>query len=282
MTETTFALFGCSSEMDCLGIKRRPGSENGPSQLIKGLRLCNYTAINDPGSLYLDLFELVGTSSTSFSSEGFRSKLRPVLARLQASDTAVCVGGGSNALAELLGVCEQQPDFILKVSPHLSRASAGEQPHNLNYLSHLDQQTRSRVVHFGAVDYLASQEEVDRVAGEDKAKIVFFEKYSAGNLANFSAVLAAMPAASKVYLLLDCESLDSSFFPGVSNPGVFGFSQQEAVGMVAALRASDKLLPVVVIANYNPTVEPRRSAEFLTFLIYNLLKCPSKKNKVNW
>ncbi len=277
MTETKVAIFGFSSEMDCLGIKRRPGSENGPGQLIKGLRLCNFKALNDPRSVYLDLFELVNTSSTAFTATGFREKLQPVFARLQDSDTAVCVGGGCNALAELLALSPHKPDAIVKVSPHLSRATPGDHPHNLSYLSHLDAETRSRVLHFGVVDHLASQEEVDRVRNEDKAAVVFFEKYSGENLKNFRALLAGLPPGSRVFLLLDCEALDASYFPGVSDPGVFGLSQQEAVGMVEALCAPGLQLPVAVFANYNPTVEPRRSAEFLTFLIYSLLKATGEK-----
>lgn len=274
------AIFGFSNEMDCLSIKRRPGCENGPAQLVKGLRLCNFKAINDPQSLYLDFFDLIGTSSTAFSSASFQQKLLPVFERLSETDTAVCIGGGCNALIELLELNPHKPDWIIKVSPHLGRAAPGDLPHNLSFLSHLDAQTRSRVLHFGVVDYLASQEEVDRVLLEDKAQVHFFEKYSADHLAGYRALLAGLPPGAKVWLLLDCEALDASYFPGVSQPGIFGFSQQDAVGMVASLRGSDKFLTTAIFANYNPTVEPRRSAEFLTFLIYSLLKADSEARKV--
>ena len=267
--------------MDCLSIKRRPGCENGPAQLIKGLRLCNFRAINAPQGLYLDLFDLVGTSSTAFSSQNFRQKLLPIFERLGDSDTAVCIGGGCNALAELLAVSPHKPDWIIKVSPHLGRAAPGDLPHNQSYLSHLDAQTRSRVLHFGVLDYLAPQEEVDRVLLEDKAKVHFFEKFSKEHLKAFRSLLDGLPPGAKVWLLLDCEALDASYFPGVSQPGIFGFSQQDAVGMLAAVGASDKQLTAAVFANYNPTVEPRRSAEFLTFLLYNLLKADSERLKVS-
>lgn len=73
-------------------------------------------------------------------------------------------------------------------------------------------------------------------------------------------------------MLIDCESMTSDYFPGVSNPGVFGLDETEIFQMMTDLTQADVNLNAVLLSNYNPAVEARRSADCLIYLVYMLLK----------
>jgi hypothetical protein len=258
--------------MDSSETHRRSGSETGPNQFCKSLKTCALRSINDAHSTYLNCFSYIGTDVHFFQLSSFNTKVEALLHNFEERDTIVCIGGDSSVLPTMV---EINPDFdvILKISPCLSRgalAKGGTRNHD-NYITSMDDSTRSKIVHFGLLDYTNSQSEADTVLQADKARVVFLDKTGTSNLKAFSELLNGLPPKTKLCVMLDCESLTSDYFPGVTNPSVFGFEEKEIFGMMERLAISEHFVKTLLFANYNPAVESRRSGDFLTYLVFTYL-----------
>ena len=258
--------------MDCSRTLRRPGSETGPSQFCKILKFSHLKAIGDPHSTYLNCFSYIGTDMHLFKQSSFTSKFAALHDHLQARDTVVCVGGDSSILPVMTAI-DGDFDVIVKVSPCLSRQSIaddGKRDH-ANYVSSMDGSLRAKIVHFGLLDNLNSQSDVDIVLNEDKAKIMFLDKFGKTNVQAFNELLSGLTPKTKLGVMIDCESLTPDYFPGVTNPSIFGLDEKEIFGIMEKIGSIDVRLKMLLFANYNATVESTRSGDVLTYLIYSFL-----------
>jgi arginase family enzyme len=203
--------------MDCSQTQRRPGSETGPSQFCKLLKFSPLKAIGDVHSTYLNCFSYIGTDMHLFKLSSFVSKLTALHEHIQESDTAICIGGDSSILPVMT---EVDPDFdvIIKISPCISRGPLGEggKKDHSSYVTSMSDTLRAKIVHFGLLDYTNSQTEVRIVQEEDKAKVVFLDKFGKTNVEAFSKLLNSFNPKTKLGVMIDCESLTPDYFPGVT------------------------------------------------------------------
>lgn len=257
--------------MDCSKTQRRPGSENGPSQFFKILKYSLLVAINDPFSSYLDCFGFIGSEYHSFSDEAFRARYTSLSGLMKGKDLAICVGGDSSALSPLVS---DDIEVIIKISPNLSRGviDAEKVIDNSNYVSGLPPSTRARIIHFGILDYTNTQKDFDSVVKEDQTHVIYLDKIGQCNAKEFKHMLEKFCTNKKIAVLLDCESLTPDYFPGVSNPSVFGLVEPEIFEMLETLGKANLTLRLLTFANFNPAVESRRSADCLLYMIYSLLQ----------
>lgn len=259
--------------MDCHDSKRRPGSENGPQQFSKVLKYSILAAINDDRSNYLDCFAFFGTDVHLFDFAGFKAKFSVIAEHLTAKDLTVCIGGGSSIL-NVLATQDSKIDSIIKISPNLSRGdfSTGNKMTNSNYITCLDEATRSKIIHFGILDYTNTQKEVDLVVKQDKAKVMFLDKMGRGNSKLFAEMLKGLKEGTNVTIIIDGESLTPDYFPGVSNPAIFGLEEKEIFEIMEIMGNTHVNFKHICFTNYNPAVESRRTGDCLTYFLYTLFK----------
>lgn len=229
-------------------------------------------AIADPHSTYLDCFGYLGTDGQLFQLPSFTSKYTALHEHFQDKDLAICIGGDSSLLP-IMAEIDPDIDLIIKISPCLSRGQPGKEgkrDHN-SFVSSMSDTLRSKIVHFGVLDYTTSQSEVNTVLQDDQAKIVYLDKFGKSNVQALAAVLANYGPTTKTAVVIDCESLTPDYFPGVPNPAVFGLEEKEIFGIMDKLGGVDLNMKMLLFANYNPTVESRRSGDVLAYLIYTYL-----------
>lgn len=257
--------------MDCTQTQRRPGFENGPSQFHKILKYSLLVAIDDPQTSFRDCFGFVGADCHSYTPAAFKSRFDTLVATMQPQDTCIVIGGDMSALPAL---ATDDLDLIIKISPQLSRGhlAPGKPADHSNYVTALPAATRAKLMHFGVLDYTNTQAQLDAVQGEDKAKVVFLDKLGQANPAAFASLLATLTSQTKLAVVVDCESLTPDYFPGVSDPSVFGLVETEIFAMLAALGTCEASLKTLAFANFNPAVESRRSADCLLYMVYGYLQ----------
>ena len=262
--------------MDCTKIQRRPGMENGPSQFHKILKYSLLVAIDDPKTSYIDCFGYIGSECHSFNVESYKAHYANLTATMQDRDRSICVGGDMRALPILVS---EDLDLIIKISPCLSRGPiVQETPEDhSNYVTGLSPVLRSKIVHFGILDYTNAQAQVDTVLHEDKAKVMFLDKLGQTNAKTFADLIRTLGSQTKLAVVVDCESLTPDYFPGVSDPSVFGLVEAEIFSMLETLGKSEANIRTLLFANFNPAVESRRSADCLLYMIYSFLQSAKTK-----
>lgn len=265
--------------MECSKTQRRPGFENGPSQFYKILKYSLLVAIDDQFSSYKDCFGYVGVDCHTFSQETFKTRYETLTATMNPQDTCIVIGGDMSALPSLL---TSDIDLIIKISPSLSRAPlVPEKPvDHSNYISALPESTRAKLVHFGVLDYTNTQSQLDAATVGDKSKVVYLDKLGQTNAAAFAALLQPLTSQTKLAVVLDCESLTPDYFPGVSNPAVFGLVEAEIFAILEALGSAGACVKTLAFANFNPAVESRRSADCLLYMIYSYLQAGTRKSEL--
>lgn len=265
--------------MDCSKTQRRPGFENGPSQFHKILKFSLLVAIDDPNTSYKDCFGYIGIDCHSFSPAIFKSRFESLTATMQPQDTCLIIGGDMSALSALI---TDDLDLIIKISPCLSRGPlTAEKPvDHSNYISKLPEAVRSKIVHFGILDYTNTQTQLDIAKNEDKAKVVFLDKLGQTNPKAFESLIAPLTSKTKLAIVLDCESLTPDYFPGVSDPSVFGLVEAEIFSILEILGKANISVKTFVFGNFNPAVESRRSADCLLYMVYSYLQASSKKTDI--
>ena len=130
--------------------------------------------------MYYDCFDYFSTDVHNFDSASFKQQFQMISDRVTDKDLMIGIGGGSSILNMLVSL-ERKDDLIIKVSPYLSRGSKDQKLANSNYISYLPDEVRSKIVHFGVLDYTNSQQEVNEVTTKDKSKIVYLDKLGKSN-----------------------------------------------------------------------------------------------------
>lgn len=258
--------------MDCSSTQRRPGSDSGPRQFAKVIKYSPLAAIKDIHSTYWDCFDYMESEPHIFSQASFRTKFQTLREHCTEKDLSIVIGGDSSSLNTLIEV-DSDFDVILKISPNLSCGPLviSQKMDNRNYITYLKDSVRAKVIHFGVLDYTNTQEEVTCVLKQDKASIVYLDKLGKTNAEEFGKIVSSFNPKTKVGVLIDCESFTPDYFPGVSDPSVFGLEEKEIFTIVEKLASSDINLKLLIFSNYNPAVESRRSGDVLFYLIYTLL-----------
>lgn len=271
-------MFGYANELDCSKSHRRPGSQTGPGQFCRVVKFSPLRAINDHHTAYIDCFEYMGVDSEQYKAASYIGNLNALHEHCRRGDLKICIGGDNSALSVM---AQADPDFdvLIKISPNLSRGicEKEEDINHQNYVSCINETLRPKIVHFGILDYTCSNSEVRSVIEEDKAKIVYLDKFEKSNLKAFSELLSNFSSTTKIGVMIDCESLNPDYFPGVTTPSVFGLQEKEIFGIMEKLGSSDINLKILLFTNFNPTVESRRTGDVLTYLIHTLLSKISNK-----
>lgn len=258
--------------MDCSRVQRRPGSDSGPRQFCKLIKYSPLVAIKNIHATYWDCFEYMESESHLFSNSSFKTKYKTLIEQCSEKDLAICVGGDSSSLNTLLEA-DKEVDVILKISSNLSRGpmEITQEMDNSNYITYLNEETRAKIIHYGILDYTNTQEQVNCVLIKDKAKVVFLDKLGKTNSIELSKLLTGLNPKTKLAVMIDCESLTPDYFPGVSDPSIFGLEEDEIFSIVEKLASADVNLKLLIFSNYNPAVESRRSGDILCYLIYSML-----------
>lgn len=257
--------------MDHTKTNRRPGAENGPSQFHKILKYSLLVAIESESTRFIDCFGYMGADCHSYNVGTYKSRYETLTPTLKKGDASIVIGGDMNILPNLI---TPDLDVIIKISPSLSRGpiELGKACDHSNYVSGLTTENRGKLVHFGVLDYLNTQSQVDTVLQQDKAKIIYLDKLDQTNAQQFQTFLSSLPKDKTIGVFIDCESLTPDYFPGVSDPSVFGLVEKEAFSILEALGKAEVWVKTVAFGNFNPTVESRRSADCLLYLLYSYLQ----------
>ena len=290
-------------------MERRVGIELAPEKVYSALKSSGLRAVLDQNAKYYEFLSNLPPAGAIIL-EDESTVARYFSKNLSPFDLVIGLGGGNHLLNTFFAHIDSMPtrklDYLIKISPKTSRKPIKVQSsksqsghveldlhgrpvnqtiHNNNYFSAIHSSARNRVIHFGVLDSEASQAEIDLIVNEDKSSVVFLDKSNQRNLDSFSQLITQLKSKKsseqaseislpRVGLLIDCESIQSTWLPGVSNPAIFGLTHSEIKGILASCvsQTSGIKLSTVLFTNFNPAIETDRTSRFLAVLIHSLLQ----------
>jgi len=260
-------IVGYPHSTDGEGSIRRMGSENGPDAINKLLKGIPFRPL-DGGKIILNAIDYAGTDSIHFDLTSYSTKINSLLKKIKCSGCKplfIIIGGGNDILSAVLGpllLKDVDSCSILKISQSLALKNGPLS--NETYLSHFNETFIShyqniKMHHIGLVGRVCTNQELS----------------SAISLGHETEMLESLTPGSILkatnLALLDCESFSSDYFHGISTPNCTGLNKDQALMIYQELGRCDNL-EMLVISNFNPTIEKMRSGYYLIGFLYELLK----------
>lgn len=264
-----------SSELESEAGIRRRGVENGPFYFQKVLKNCSYTKIeNLQKKISIEnYFSWFGVDSLNFSPENFQHKAASLLAQSQQFKNIqnIFIGGSNHLTIELYKWGGAERRNLFKLSPRMNyQRYEGESISNDNYLYHLvEKYPKTQIFHFSILDYLVTRYEAEYAAKRGDGVAYFVQNSPGAVLDQIKVSFEKLEEKNeKVDFLLDLETFSFEYFPGVSSPSIEGLDLKTIEAVLELIHKNRNLVDNLMITNYNPSVEEKRSGMMLVYLLY--------------